>query len=448
MATAANKIGLADVRALPPNRELFDGGKGAVPGFGIRRQRSTAVAYILVFRTTDGRSCRYTIGRHGAPWTPETARAKAKAILAEAAGGADPAAAKQELRDAPTVKELCERYMTAAKAGRLTTRRGGTKKASTLDTDDSRINAHILPLLGNRKAMSVTTADLEAFMHDVADGKTHRREKLDKAHAFRNVRGGMGTASRTIGLLGAIFAYGVKAGICPDNPARGVLRPADGKRERRLTDDEYKLFHDGLEKAAVIIPAKMKGNPDRAAIWPHAVAAARFLALTGWRSGEAIGLRWKEVDLARRTARLEDSKTGASMRPLSREACDVLTAQKASTGGEAEGLVFPPSRGETTMTGFKKFMGRIVKLGGLPPDVTAHVLRHSFASVAADLDMTEITIAALIGHRGRSVTSRYVHSADAVLLAAADRVAGEIARRMEPSKQAGAEIVQLHAATA
>jgi len=100
------------------------------------------------------------------------------------------------------------------------------------------------------------------------------------------------------------------------------------------------------------------------------------------------------------------------------------------------------------MTGFKKFMARMVKLGELPPDVTAHVLRHSFASVAADLDMTEITIAALIGHRGRSVTSRYVHSADAVLLAAADRVAGEIARRMEPSKHAGAEIVQLHAASA
>ena len=48
----------------------------------------------------------------------------------------------------------------------------------------------------------------------------------------------MGTASRTIGMLGAIFAYGVKLGICTDNPARGVLRPADGKRARRLTEAE------------------------------------------------------------------------------------------------------------------------------------------------------------------------------------------------------------------
>lgn len=448
MAAGTSKIGLTEVRTLPANSELFDGGKGAVPGFGIRRQRGDAVAYILVYRTAEGRSRRFTIGRHGAPWTPDTARTKARAILAEAAGGADPSAAKRELREAPSVKDLCERYMAAAQAGRLPTRRGGTKKASTLATDQSRIDSHILPLLGLRKARGVTTADIEAFMHDVADGKTHRQEKLEKARAFRNVRGGMGTASRTVGLLGAIFAYAVKTGMRPDNPAHGVLRPADGKRERRLTDDEYRMFHDGLEKAALLIPAKTEGKPDKAAIWPHAVAAARFLALTGWRSGEAIGLRWKEVDLARRTARLGDTKTGASMRPLPREACDVLAAQKAATGGGAEDLVFPPSRGETTMTGFKRFMARIVKFGGLPADVTAHVLRHSFASVAADLGMSEISIAALIGHKGRSVTSRYVHAADAVLLAAADKVAGEIERRMQPANEGCAEIVQLHAATA
>jgi integrase len=436
MATAANKIGLAEVRSLPPNSELFDGGKGAVAGFGIRRQRSTAVAYIVLYRNAEGRSRRLTIGRHGAGWTPDTAREKAKSILAEAGGGADPAAAKREAREAPTVAELCERYMAAARAGRLPTRRGGGKKPSTLATDQSRIDAHILPLLGSRKARSITTGDLAHFMHAVADGKTHRREKLDKARAFRNVRGGMGTASRTIGLLGAVFSYAVKVGICTENPARGVLRPEDGKRERRLSDDEFALFHDGLMKAT------------EAGMWPHAVAAARFLALTGWRSGEAIGLRWQDVDLSRRTARLGDTKTGASVRPLSRDACALLAAQKALTGDAGAGRVFPPSRGEATMSGFRKFMLRIVKLGGLPTDVSAHVLRHSFASVAADLELSEISIAALIGHKGRSVTSRYIHSADTALLAAADRVAGEIARRMDPSKQVGAEIVQLHATTA
>ena len=49
--------------------------------------------------------------------------------------------------------------------------------------------------------------------------------------------------------------------------------------------------------------------------------------------------------------------------------------------------------------------------------MTPHVLRHSFASVAADLGFSELTIAALLGHKKASVTSKYAHHADAVLLA-------------------------------
>src|SRR5215467_11914816 len=66
---------------------------------------------------------------------------------------------------------------------------------------------------------------------------------------------------------------------------------------------------------------------------------------------------------------------------------------------------------------------RIIKLGGLPADITPHTLRHSFASLAGDLGYSETTIAALVGHSGRTMTSRYVHAADAVLLAASDVVA-------------------------
>jgi integrase len=69
-------------------------------------------------------------------------------------------------------------------------------------------------------------------------------------------------------------------------------------------------------------------------------------------------------------------------------------------------------------------------LGELPPEITAHTLRHGFASVAADLGYSEPTIAALIGHRARSVTSRYIRHADSVLLAAADALANRIIELM------------------
>jgi integrase len=91
-------------------------------------------------------------------------------------------------------------------------------------------------------------------------------------------------------------------------------------------------------------------------------------------------------------------------------------------------LVFRATRGgaDVVLSSFKKLFKKILKLAELPEDITPHTLRHSFISVAADLGLSEPTIAALVGHKGRSVTSRYIHSADAVLLAAADVVANQI----------------------
>ncbi|GAB0118564.1 hypothetical protein Acid7E03_26360 [Acidisoma sp. 7E03] len=80
------------------------------------------------------------------------------------------------------------------------------------------------------------------------------------------------------------------------------------------------------------------------------------------------------------------------------------------------------------MSGFPSFFRRLLKLSGLPDDITPHVLRHSFASVASDLGYSEATVATLIGHKGTTVTRRYIHTADTVLLSAADEVGRQIAR--------------------
>src|SRR5271154_1829568 len=404
------RIGLREVRKLGPGQILWD---SAVPAFGARRQKGEAVNYVLFYRTSEGRQRWVTIGRHGAPWTPDTAREEAKRLLGVVVTGGDPAAAKSAKRGAATVADLCEQYFADADAGRLLTRRQTSKKASTLATDKGRIDRHIIPLLGRLSVAAVTREDVDAFMHAVADGKTAGRTKTANKHGMARVSGGKGTATRTVGLLGAIFSYAVRRRMRPDNPVHGTVRFADGKRERRLSDAEYEALGDALRRG------------EGATVWPAALGAVRFLALTGWRSGEALGLRWAEVDLARRTATLSDTKTGKSIRPLSRAACDVLRG--LSRSGE---LVFAASRGEGRMTGFPKHWARVVKLVDLPDDVTPHVLRHSFSSLANDLGYSEPTIAALVGHKGRTITSRYVHSADAVLLAAADAVADRTAELM------------------
>jgi integrase len=416
------KIGLREVRALKPGQTIWD---SAVSGFGARRQRSHMVSYVLIYRTQEGRQRWHTIGRHGSPWTPETARAEAQRLLGRVVDGADPAAVKQGKRQAATVSELCDLYLADAKAGRVLTRRKSPKKSSTLAVDCGRIERHIKPLLGQLKVAAVTREDVDTFMHDVAGGKTAGNAKTARKRGLARVRGGRGAASRAVGLLGAIFTYAVRHRMRPDNPVRGVTRFADGKRERRLNDDEYRMLGQALRQA------------NAKHVWPAAVAAARFLALTGWRCGEALELRWDDLDLARRSAMLHDTKTGRSVRPLSHAACDVL--RSVTRSGE---LVFPATRGDGRMAGFRKLWNRIAKLGGLPTDVTPHVLRHSFTSLAGDGGYSEPTIAALVGHKGRTITSRYMHAADAVLLAAADAVANRTAALMGETRP-GVVVIEL-----
>jgi hypothetical protein len=83
------------------------------------------------------------------------------------------------------------------------------------------------------------------------------------------------------------------------------------------------------------------------------------------------------VDRSGRTARLADTKTGASFRALSQADCAVIDSPRISD------VVFP-SRSDAVTVGYRKMWLKIAKLSDLPADITPHVLRHSFASLAAD----------------------------------------------------------------
>src|SRR5467141_3079049 len=87
-----SRIGLRQVRSLKPGETIWD---QSLTGFGARRQKSDAVAYVLFYRTKEGRQRWFTIGKHGAPWTPEMARDEALRLRINIKDGADPTADKQ-----------------------------------------------------------------------------------------------------------------------------------------------------------------------------------------------------------------------------------------------------------------------------------------------------------------------------------------------------------------
>jgi integrase len=278
--------------------------------------------------------------------------------------GDDPAEEREIDRKAITITELCQRYLDDADNGLILGKKRQPKKPSTLLTDKGRIERHIIPLLGCRVVKDVNTADVNKFLKDVSAGKTKVDEKT-RRYGRAIVRGGRGTASRTTGLLGGIFSYAVMHGIAATNPVRGVRRPADRIRDRRLSVEEYRALGEGLRRIDEI---RDHGN---------AVAMVRLLALTGCRRGEIINLRWDEVDGSKGCFRLRDSKEGRSTRPIGTAAFEIL-AQIRPAG--ASGYVFPGAIGEKPFGGFPKAWASIIKKSDLA-GVTPHVLRHFRAAM-------------------------------------------------------------------
>lgn len=399
----SKRLSLATVKAAKPEDKDYFLWDGELKGFGLKVCKGGRKVYVCKYRVGSGRSApsrRMTIGAHGSPWTPDAARKEAARLLGRVAQGEDPAKDKQDAKAVILVAELCDRYLEAGVT---------TKKASTLATDRGRIERHIKPLLGKMRITDVTRADVTQFLQDVAAGKTAVDVKTRK-RGRAIVKGGKGTATRTVGLLGGIFTYAIEAGLLKENPVRGVKRFRDRRNERFLDAEELTRL------GAALAGAEEEGEN------PYALAIIRLLLLTGARKGEIEKLKWSEIDRQFQYLRLGDSKTGQKLIVLNQASLAILESVPRMDGSE---FVFPASRSDGWYEGTPKVWARIRQTAGLK-NVRLHDLRHSFASVAARSGESLLVIGKVLGHSTASATSRYAHLNDDPLRAASETTARAI----------------------
>nr|WP_281720814.1 site-specific integrase [Nitrosomonas nitrosa] len=388
-----------------------------VRGFALRITPSGRKSYCLKYRY-QGRQRWLTIGEHGSPWTPDTARTQAKEALYQATHGEDPQASKIETRlKSGTIKELFERYFVEGRVDKP------LKRESSWKVDHYNYKRHIEPLLGKRIARELTLSDLSQFQAQVAAGKTSLNVKTKK-QGRAIVKGGTGAAARSMRTLSAMTSWAVRHEILDQNLCRKIQKYRDQMRERALTEEEATRLWTMIAEAqkALVI------TKDFADIF-------RLIMLTGARRTEIVAVRWSEVDLDRARLVLPPVRTkmGALNRSrviaLSQPALEILQAVKRR--GEH---VFPSSVGDQPLVGVNRAWEKVRVLAGIP-DVRLHDLRHSFATFAVESGAPLYHVGRALGHSKTSTTERYAHPSDA----GARAVAAGVAERFVPDRKLPAE---------
>jgi integrase len=353
-----------------------------IRGFGVKVTPAGRRSYFLYYRAKSGQQRRPTIGVHGA-LTTDQARQIARQWTAEVTMGTDVSASRKAERKPTSVADLCTLYVSNYAELH--------KKPRSVATDRANIENHILPLLGKTPLKDVRRADIERMMLSIREGKTARVLSA-RPRGRRVIRGGEGIANRVVALVSKMFSCAAGWDLVEGNPARGIRKFRENRKDRFLDIEEVGRLIEVLDTADC---AKTESQ--------FVVAVIRFLLLTGMRSGEALNLKWEEVDFGTQCLRIADTKTGARVIPLSSHALAIIKSLPRGTHNE---LVFQSSRPGRPVALAKPWY-RIRAAANIDSDVNIHALRHTFASWSVMGGQSLAQVGATLGHKSAQTTLRY-----------------------------------------
>ncbi len=291
-------------------------------GFGAKITPAGAISYVIQFRMggREASTRRYTIGAHGSPWTPTTARTEAERLLILVAQGVDPVDAdKQRRREAVDLAfaNYADLFAKSCKG------EGWSRLVHRV------IRLYLKPVLRKKPLPKITRPDIVAVLDQMPPEQVANR---------RNV----------FAVMRRLFRWAVSRGDIERSPMEGMETPPPVKpRDRWLQDEELR------------------------AIWALAPQChrcfgpiVRLLIVTGQRREEVSGMRWQELDREERMwilpgARAKNDQPNSV--PLNDLAVAVLDSVARSSIWPRKGRVFATSSG----AGFAGYAKGKLKLDGL-----------------------------------------------------------------------------------
>lgn len=339
----------------------------SIKGFGAKRTKAGAVSYVLQFRMggRESKTRRYTIGSHGSPWTPATARAEAERLAILIAQGIDPGEAERQRRRESVdlaFDNYSDRFAEACvgEGWRRLVKRS--------------LELHVKPVLGSKPLPNLTRIDIVAVF-----------DRMPRAQ-IANIR-------NVFAVLRRLLRWAVSRGDIDRSPMEGMETPPPVKpRDRWLSDEEL-------------------GRIWMAAPNTHSCFGPiiRLLIVTGQRREEVSSLRWEELNRKDLLWTLpgERAKNGEPNRiPLNELAVAILDEVAGSAIWPRSGRMFTTSRGGR-FTGYSKGkikLDLLMSQDGREPlsDWRLHDLRRTLATGFQRLGVRFEVTEAVLNHVGGS----------------------------------------------
>src|SRR3954454_14711358 len=267
------------------------------------RRRKAGTTYALRFHAYGQRQF-VTLGSTAEGWTQARAEEELQNVLADVRRGLwrppEPAPVIEPPTIVPTFHEFASEWWDAKKLeGRPTTRAAY----------ENELSLHLLPFFAKHRLREITVQEVDRY----------------RQHKVREGRLSAETINKTLVRLAQILEVAVEYDLIPRNPAAG-------KRRRLKVDRPTPVHLDSAAQIVALLDAATALDAEASARTSGRRPLVATLAFAGLRSAEAVGLQWRDIDLASCPIYVGRSKTDAGMRevdmlPVLR---DELLAYKAS----------------------------------------------------------------------------------------------------------------------
>ena len=240
---------------------------------------------------------------------------------------------------------------------------------------------HFLPALGRKELKDISISDIKNYQAKRKIEIMSMPKNLNKRESEMTFR----SVNLEIAVLSNFFNFCIEKGYIDKNPCSGIKKLNELSRLKTLSDSDIEKLING---------ATNKLTRD----------LITFLIYTGCRKGEALNLKWDDVDLQNDVIAIKGTKTKYDRYiPISKPLKELLSRIE-----KVQDVLYVFNRNGAKLGDFKKSFHTACKNAGLK-DLRIHDLRHVFASALVMNDVSLYKTGALLGHRTPNMTQRYAH---------------------------------------